>query len=180
MGIDPASLAIEFALGSAAVGAYGAITTGEAEAGAAHYNANIQRQNAAISRKNAEIAEQSGEAQMGIQGQKTRAGIAETAANQSASGVDVSSGSYTNVRSSERELGEMDALTIRANAAREAYGYRNKAVSEEAQGVLSDFEAKSAKKAAGINAASTLLGGASQAGSQYESWKIASGKDLLA
>lgn len=172
------SPAISF-IGSA-IGAYGEYEQGQAEAGAAHYNAAISRQNAAISRKNAEIAEQSGEAQIGIQGQRTKAAIASTTANQAASGVDVSSGSFTDVRSSERELGEMDALAIRTNAAREAYGYRNKATSEEAQSTLGEFEAKNAATMGVIKAGSTLLSGGGSAVSQYQKYQLAAGSTMSA
>lgn len=157
------------------IGAFGAFSQGESAAGAAHYNANIARQNAAISRKNAEIAEQSGEAQVGIQGQKTKATIADTTAQQAASGVDTQGGSYTDVRSSERELGEMDALTIRTNAAREAYGYRVKAQSEEDEGTLDDVSAKNSSNAGKLNAASTLLGGASSAATSYQKFQLQGG-----
>ena len=157
------------------VGAYGAYEQGQAQAGAAHYNAAIASQNAALQRKNAEIAEQSGEAQAGIQGQKTKATIASTTAHQAASGVDTAGGSFTDVRSSERELGELDAATIRSNAAREAYGYHNKAVSDEAQATLSETEAKNDVTAGTLNAASTFLGGASSASQSYQKFKLQGG-----
>lgn len=41
-----------------------------------------------------------------------------------ASGVDVNSGSAVDVQADTRHLGELDALTIRTNAAREAWGYQ--------------------------------------------------------
>lgn len=170
-----AAIAIAAAVAAAGVGAYGAKMEGEAMAGAAHYNAAIDRQNAAIMRANAGIAEESGQAQVGIQGQRTKAAIAGTTAQQAASGVDVNSGSYTSVRASERELGELDALNLRTNAAREAYGYKNKAVSLDAQSTLKEFEAENDITEGNLKAASTLLGGISGGSSQYQTYKMQGG-----
>lgn len=174
-GLTLASAAMYASLAATAVGAYGAYSSGQANAAAAHYQAGVQRQNAAIARENALVAEQAGEAQAGMQALKTKAVIGATLAEEGASGVDVSSESFKNVRTSERVLGEQDAKTVRQNAAREAYGYRARSASEEAQGSLSDFESANAKKAAGINAASTLLGGASSAAGKWQDYKLQGG-----
>lgn len=168
-----ASLAATIA--SAGVAAYGAIQQGQAAAAAGEYNAQVATQNAAIARENALIAEQSGEAQASMALQKTRATIASTTAQQAASGVDVRSGSYTDVRSSEREIGEIDAMNLRSNAAREAFGYRVKATSEENEAILSKFEGDNAKTAGYISAGATLLGGAGSAAGKWADWKIAGG-----
>lgn len=160
---------------SAAAGAYGAISSSQAQANAAKYNATVSEQNAAISAENAKIAEQSGQAQAGIQEQKTKNAIGAAIAGESASGVDINSGSFSDVRSSQRELGELDAATIRSSAAREAYGYKVQSTSEKASATLSDFEAKNAKEAGKIGAASTFLGGMSSAGNNYASFKLAGG-----
>ena len=157
------------------VAPYGAWEQGQAASGAAHYNANIATQNAAISRKNAEIAEQSGEAQVSVQGQRTKAGIADTVAHQASSGVDTQGGSYTDVRNSERELGEMDAQTIRTNAAREAFGYRAKAQSEEDQSTLDSTSAANDVTAGNLNAASTFIGSVTGAAQSYSNFKLAGG-----
>lgn len=150
-----------------AVGTYGAIQAGDAAKGSANYNAKVAQRNSAVSQENATIASQSGEAQAGIQGQKTKATVGAITANQGASGVDIGSGSATDVRSSARELGELDALTIRSNAAREAYGYQVQGKNQEAQGTLDIFEGKAAKAASYVNAGSTFLGAAGQATSEY-------------
>lgn len=160
---------------SGLTGAYGAYQSGQAQKGAADYNASVQNQNAAISKTNAEIAEQSGEAQAGMAGQKTKSAMAATLASEGASGVGVEGGSFTNVRSSQQALGEIDAMTLRSNAAREAYGYRNKASSESAQATLSTAEGRNAKNAGIMNAASTFLGSAGSASSSYAKFKLAGG-----
>lgn len=160
---------------SGAVGGYGAVKQGEAQAAAAKFNAGVESQNAAISSQNAQIAEQSGEAQAGIQGQKTKQAIGASIAGEGASGVDVSSGSFTNVQSSERQLGEIDAMTIKSNAAREAYGYKVKSASEQGQSAVSAFEAANDTKGGKIAGASTFLGSLGSADTAYQKYKISSG-----
>lgn len=180
MGIVIGATALMYAsiaasVAAAGVGAYGAIKAGQAKEAAANYNAEVNQQNAAIARENALIASESGEVQTQIAGQKTRATISSTTAQQAASGVDVRSGSYTDVRSSERELGEMDALNIRSNAAREAFGYKAKETSEQNEASLSRFEGKEAKEAGYISAGATILGGAASATGKWADWKQAGG-----
>lgn len=159
----------------AGLGAYGQYEQGQAQGAAAHYQAGVQRINAAIARQNAAIAMESGNAQVGIQQQKTRATIAATKASEGASGVDVNSGSFRDVISSERALGELDAMNVRTNAVREAYGLNVRAKSEEAQATLSEFESKNAKAAGTINAATTLIGGIADSESQWAKFKMAGG-----
>lgn len=156
-------------------GAYGAYQSGQAQANAAKYNAAVESQNAAISTTNAQIAGQAGAAQAGIQGQKNKATLGAITANQGASGIDLNSGSDIAVRSSARELGELDALSIRSNAARQAYGYENQAVSQQAQSTLSDFEAKNDQQAGQLNAASTFLGSAGSAASNFARYQLNGG-----
>lgn len=160
---------------SGAVGGYGAIKQGEAQAAAAKYNSAVEGQNAAISSQNAEIAEQSGAAQAGMQGLKTKAAVGATLTNQGASGVDVAGGSAVNVRESEKALGEVDALTIRSNAARDAFGYKVKSKSEEGQSAVSAFEAANDSTAGKISGAGTFLGGLGSASSEYQKYKLSSG-----
>jgi len=69
----------------------------------------------------------------------------------------------------------MDAMNIRSNAAREAFGYKVRATSEESEAVLSRFEGENARTAGMISAGATLLGGASSAASKWADWKISGG-----
>ncbi len=160
---------------SGVTGAVGSLEQGQAQAEAAKYNANIEKQNAAISLQNANIAGQAGEAQAAKQEMRTRAEVGAIKANQAAAGIDVNQGSAVDVRSSASELGQLDAMTIRSNAARQAYGYRNQAASETAASTLSDYTAKNASTAGAIGAASTFLGGAAQAGSNWMKYQLQGG-----
>lgn len=160
---------------SAGVGAYGAYQTGQAEKASSLYNARISQQNAAIATQNMNIAGQAGAAQAGMSEQRTRATTGAIKANQAASGIDVNSGSAVAVQSSASELGELDALTIRSNATREAYGYEQQAHSLNAQSNLDKFEAANDSTAGAINATSTFLGGAGNAANEFAKYRMAGG-----
>jgi flagellin-like hook-associated protein FlgL len=67
---------------------------------------------------------------------KTRAEIGSAKAFQGASGLNVNTGSAVDVRQSMTEIGYYDQQTIRANAAKTAWGYEVEATQDEAQGAL--------------------------------------------
>lgn len=147
------------------VKAYGAYEAGQAEQGADKYNAAIATENANIALKNAGFASAAGEAQVATSEMRTKAGVGATKVNQAAGNIDVNSGSAVNVRSSEESLGALDALNLRSNAVREAYGYETKAASDEATAKLDIASGKQAALAGEINAGATLLTAAGSAGS---------------
>lgn len=57
-----------------------------------------------------------------------------------ASGADVNSGNAVDVQADTARMGELDALTIRANAAREAWGYKVQAQDMRARGTIAQRE----------------------------------------
>lgn len=154
---------------------YGQLFEGNAQADAAKYNAYIQRQNAAIATTNQNIASQSGAEQASLSEQRTRATSGAIQANQGASGVDVNSGSAVDTRQSAAEIGELDALTIRSNATREAYGYENQAVSDTAQANLDTAEAKNDITASEIGATGTFIGAQDKAAANFLSFQMSGG-----
>lgn len=88
-----------------------------------------------------------------------RAGIA-------AGNIDVGFGSAVDVQADAAFLGELDALTIRTNAAREAWGYkvqgedlRKRAAITRKEGVYLEAAGKQNATAGNYAAASSLLGG---------------------
>jgi hypothetical protein len=72
---------------------------------------------------------------------KGKADVSSMVAHQSASGIDINSGSSTNVRTSMVELNQFGEATIRANAAKVAYGYEVEAMQDEAQSKLYTYTA---------------------------------------
>lgn len=165
---------------SAATGAVGAATSGAAARQAAQYNAQIAGINQQVSEQNAIQATQAGEQQAGMSQQKTRATVGAIKAGQAASGVDINSGSAVDVRSSAAQLGELDAINIRANAARTAYGYGNQAAGFGAQAQLDKLTGENAGVAGDIGAATTFLGGAGNAALNWQKWNLSSGGGFAA
>ena len=157
------------AVASSGVKAYGQIQTAEANAAADKYNAQVAENNSTIATQQAQWSAESGEQQVAKQELENRAKIGGIEANQGASGVEVGTGSNADVVSSAKEIGALDALTIRSNAVRKAYGYQVQSTSDKAQAGLDTMAASNAVKAGKIAAISTLLGGAAQ-GSQYSDY----------
>lgn len=131
------------------------------QAGEASAAANMQ--NAAISRMQAQDSLQRGEFESDQQRLKTTGAIGSQRAGFAGNGVDVNSGSASIVQEDTAALGELDALTIRNNAARQAWGY-------DVQADQYEQAAGNAKKSAnnaimgglvstGAKAASTYAGG---------------------
>lgn len=165
MGFDPASLAIMATVGSSAIQGIGAIQQSQASAASAGYNAKVAGMNANIATTNANFAGAQGEQEVGVQGMKNKAEVGSITAAQGASGVDVNTGSSVNVRQSAAEVGMLNALTIRSNAAKAAYGYQTQSANDVAQAAL-DRSQQSADKTAGfVNAGADILGGVGKAAS---------------
>lgn len=168
-----ASTALNVAGGG--IGALGAIQTAQAQAGAAKENAAIATINQNQATENATLAGEAGSAQAGIQSQKARAQVGSIIANQAAGGIDVNTGSAKDTQLSERDVGELDALQVRSNATKEAYGYQTQATSFGDTAVLDTTEAKNDQTSGGINAASTFLGGVGSAASNYAKYQLSGG-----
>jgi hypothetical protein len=158
------------------VSAYGAEQQGQAQAKNAMYQAQVARNNAVIAKQNEQWEVASGEVKAGIEGMKTRAVVGGEKAAQGASGIDVNTGSSVKVRAATAELGALDAMTIRSNSARSAYGYEVKAVSDEAEAGLLTTEAQQFKEAGDVSALGTFLSGASSVGGKFASFASGAGK----
>lgn len=73
-------------------------------------------------------------------------------------GIDVNTGTAGQIQNDTAALGELDALTIINNAAREAYGYRVQAMDQRQQGRLARWQGNMA-------ATGSILGGMEKAAS---------------
>lgn len=156
-----------------AVGVFGDLMSGQSSASAAKYNAAVAQMNKKAALNNVAIVGQAGSEQAAIQSEKTRAEVGGIKTNQAAGGIDVNSDSAVDTRVSAQELGKLDALTIRSNAAKEAYGYQTQAANFEAQSEMDKAEASSDLEASWIKGAGTLIGGGEQAGSDWEKLQMA-------
>jgi len=174
MGFDPVTLTA-LAVGGAGLTAFGKLESGNAASEAANYQAQVYQNNQTIANQNADWAEQAGSAKEAAQGMRTAATVGSIKAKQAASGVDVNTGSNKDVTSAAADLGKLDALTIRSNTAREAYGFEVQATSAGAQAGLSQMEASHDTEAGDIGAASSLISGASSAFGKYAQWQNVGG-----
>lgn len=132
-----------------------------------NYQAGVARLNAQIAEQNATYATQVGElqaTQAGLQGGQ-RMGQIRTA--QSASGLDVNTGSNRQVQASQKEATGNTLAAIRMNAAKTAYNYRTEGVQYTSQAQLDTLAGRNARTAGLIGAGSSILGGASSVASEW-------------
>lgn len=150
--------------GMSAIGTYGSY---QAKADNAAYQSQVARNNAVTARMNADLERQSGEIAVVNKGMQTRAVVGRTKAEQAASGVDINKGSGVEVRAGEAELGLLDALTIRSNAAKRAYSFETQGTSFDASAQLLKRESEQASDAAPWAVGGSLLSSASSVGGNW-------------
>jgi len=143
---------------SAASTAY-AITAQRAQA---RYQGQVEEENRKLAMLAADDAIQRGDVEEQAARMRTRQLISLQDAKFAASGVEVGSGSALDVTMDTAQFGELDALTIRNNAQREAWGYLSDATAASRRSSLTRASARTQSGA-------TLLTGGSQALSIYQS-----------
>jgi hypothetical protein len=170
-GITLAGAATAATIAGGVISAGGAIMQGQAQAKQAKYQSAVERNNATIAGWQAQDATQRGQ----IEEQRQRLATARLhgaqRAGMAANGVEVGAGSSLDVLMDTAQLGELDALTIRSNAEREAYGLRNQQSNLTAQSALTSMAGKNARTASYISAGSTLLSTAATAGDRAATYK---------
>lgn len=177
MGFDPVSIGLmAVGMAGAAVSAEGTYEQGQAQGRNADYQSQVARNNAEIARQNVAMTQASGASKEAAQGMRTRASVGAIKAGQGASNIDVNSGSALDVREAAGKLGALDALTIRSNTAREAYGYEVASTSSEAESKLLTQEGEQARSAGETGALGTFLSGASSVGGRYASLQLGAPK----
>jgi hypothetical protein len=138
------------------VSGIGAKQQADAQANAANYNAAVAR-NAAL------FAQQQGEVNAQANDRKTAAMIGRQRAVYAAGGIDVNSGSPLDIQADTADFGRLNSLTIRNNAARDAYGYQANANLDEAS--ASNYE-----QAGNTALIGSLIGTAGSVGSKWSSF----------
>lgn len=174
MGFDPITMGVMMGA-NAGLKVYGALQEGQAASDAANYNAAAAGFNAEQSRRNAEMTSEAGAAKAAMVGRDTRAAFGSERARAAGSGLNPNTGSAADVQASTAELGHLDAMTIRSNATREAYGHQVEGLNYDNKATMERWEGKQAKSASYIKAASSLLGSASDATMKYQEYKMAGG-----
>ena len=158
---------LALAAASVAIGGVGAVYSAQASSAASTYNSQIASMNAELSTRRAKDAEARGAAAEQQKRLETAQLRGRQLAASAANGVDVAFGSPLDAMIDSAALGELDALTIRRNAAREAYDSQVQAVNGKAEAQMSDLRAGSEMTAGYLNAAGTVLGGGSSAYGDY-------------
>lgn len=132
------------------ISAYSSVAAGENAKETADYNAEMQRRSALD-------AEQRGAIDASDKRQEARRLIARQHAIMGAGGFDPNSGTNLSIMTETAGQGELDALKIRNNAARQAAGLN-------AQADLTTAQGNAALSAGQMNAGGTILAGLSNAG----------------
>lgn len=149
MGFDPVSIGIMLTLAAGGMKAIGSIAGGNAQSNALNYQAKVSDYNALTSARAGEINAEN-------ESMKNRAKLGAIKAGYGASGIDVNTGSAADVQAAQVGLGELDALTIKSDAAQRAFGYKT-------QSELQRAGAKNAKTAGYIDAATSMISAAGSA-----------------
>lgn len=157
--------------GGGILSAFGQSQSGDANASMYTYRAGIAKMNAQIQRQNSNFALEAGDANARRSGMSTGFTIAKEKVAQAGNGFDVNSGTNSDVRDSQREIGLIDQTTIRTEASRKALGFRNTAAGLDAEATGDIMAADNSRKAGRIAAVGTLLG---TAGSVASKWMTAS------
>lgn len=171
MGVALAPLMMATTAVSGGLSAISQIRAGNASGAASEYRAQVADNNAKTAEMNATMTMQAGDTATANAGMKTAEVVGRQKAAQGANNIDVNSGSATQVRSATAALGMLDALTIRSNAAREAYGYQVQGSDFKAEANLDRATGKEAKASGWLGAAGSLLSTASTVGKDYSRWQ---------
>lgn len=162
-----ATASVAATIASTALSAYGAIQQSRAQAAQAKYNAAVARNNQVIAQQNAQDALDRGAAEEQQQRKKTQLLIGQQRTSLAAQGADLSSGSALDLVGDVAATGELDALTIRRNAALEARRYQIEGANFQADSQMQRRQAANATTAGYFDLGTSILGGVSKIGGLY-------------
>jgi len=149
------------------VSVMGQMQQASAAKAAANYQSEVAAGNQQIATQNADYAGASGEQTAAASEMKTRTQIGQIEAGEASSGVDINSPTSSALRSSQDLTGQLDAQTIRSNAARQAYGYETQATGFENTASAETATGENAQTAGEVGAGGSLLSGVGNEGLNY-------------
>lgn len=152
---------------STAVSVMGAIQQGKAAQAQANYQAQVSQNNAQVAQWQAADAIERGKRDEAEHRQKVARMIGTQRAGIAGSGFELGDLTSQDILGDTAAMGEIDALTIRTNAKREAWGYEVGANNYMAEAGLQKAAGKNAKTASYWSAGGDLLSGASKFGANY-------------
>lgn len=151
-----------------AISVVGGMSQGRQQEAAASAQSRELRMNAEFANDAAGDAMARGRQDAGLQRLRTQQMIGTQRAAAAANGGDVNDGSNALIQEDTAALGELDALTIQNNAAREAYGYKVQAIqgfSNARQAISNGQKASQASFLGGImNGVGGMMGGGGMGG----------------
>lgn len=140
------------------------------------YQAQVAFQNQELMRRRADDALQQGRTAEESSRRLTQQRLGAQTARLVAQGTDLE-GSPTDILGDTAAAGEVDALTLRAHAAREAYGYQVAGVGYSNTGVLETTRALNAiDSPAYLGAGASLLSGASTLAEKWRNFQLNNGQ----
>jgi len=165
MCVDPVTLGI-ISVGLAAAGtvvtAVGQVQAGKAARKQSEFNAQVSRNNAILAERQASDSLRRGR----LSERQKRLQLAKLSGSQraafAANNVAINQGSPLDVLEFGAEQGELEALSIRSAAERQAVGFRARAGNLEAEASLFEAAGRQQETAGFFAAASTILSGASK------------------
>jgi hypothetical protein len=135
------------------------------------FQAKVAQNNAEIAANNAKQAAQAGSVAESVSRMATSRKVGAALAAQGASGVDVASDSSSDLRGALVNEGELDALTIRHNAASNALGFMQQSAGFSSEASLDKRAGRMAAAGGVLNVGSSFIGGASSVASKYASFQ---------
>jgi hypothetical protein len=166
----PAAVAIAGLAASAigtGVSVYGAVKQGQAAQDQANYQAQVSRNNAQVAGMQSDDALARGQEAENEQRRKTASAIGSQTAGIAGSGFELGDETSLSLLGDTAAFGEMDAQTIKQNASREAWGYRQQGANYTADAGLQVARGDAASSASYLKGGSDLLSGASKFASSY-------------
>jgi hypothetical protein len=156
---------------SAILSAGGAVMGAISQGNQASYAAAVAQQNSDAARQQAAYVRGQGARQEQEEIWKARAFLGEQEAAQASSGLDISSGSPSEVREGTKLLARTGFRNIRDQTARTALGYDQEAINQQAEAKMQKAAAGNTTMNAIIGATGSLLGSASGIGGKYMDMK---------
>jgi len=143
----------------------GAYKQSQAAKSSYEYQAQVASWNAHLADRRASDAITRGQTDEGTQRLKAAGIYSAQRATLAARGLDLGEGSALNILADTKFMGEVDALTIRNNAAREAYGYQYQAANDR---FASDFyKGRAGAESPLVAGGTSLLAGAGQVATSW-------------
>ncbi len=136
---------------------YGQHQAGQTAQKQAAYQKKVAENNAQVAEWQARDALERGEQAETEQRRKTRQLMGNQRSAMATNGFDVNEGVNVDLLGDTQMMGTLDALTIRQNAQREAYGHQANASNLLAQAEMEGYQGKVARQEARINMGTTLL-----------------------